>query len=156
MPSDAIQNPVVLYLDDDPDEAYLLERVLSRIEGLEPTFEHLFTPDELLARLDAGSVDVLILDHELGSPETGLDVLRRVREGGYSGAVVMLTAHEDDVLIDDYLRAGADAYVCKADLASERLGTTLRVAQALPHLGLPAVREVEGEREQPGFRMPEF
>ena len=99
----------VLVVEDEEDIAVPLVHTLSR-EGY--AVHRAATGQEALDRLATDHVEVLILD--LGLPDMdGLDVCRLAREGGYEGAIMIVTARAgelDRVVGLDY---GADDYLAK-------------------------------------------
>ena len=90
---------------------------------------------------------LVFLDHELGTPKTGLDVLKYLRDAGYACPIIMLTNHDHDSLITNFLRFGADAYLCKGELTPERVRSTINVALATPHAS--AARILNRNRPSP-------
>jgi DNA-binding response OmpR family regulator len=122
-----------ILLDDDAAQAYLLARMLSQIDWLDCDLSHYTQPEDTTADLLCDKADLLSLDHHLGGTETGLDVLRSLREAGVTTPIVMLTGRDDDELISDFERNGADAYLSKSDLDPGRIGATIRVALTRPH-----------------------
>jgi two-component system response regulator MprA len=102
-------HPRILVVDDEP----ALQSALSRALALEH-YEVAQAMDgrEALERLSAAPYEAVILD--IGMPHVdGLEVCRRLREGGDRTPVLMLTAREE---VDDRvagLDAGADDYLVK-------------------------------------------
>lgn len=104
------RRPYVLYVDDDPGLARLVQKVMER-RGF--TFEHVVSGEDGLARISQGGVDVLVLDHYLQSG-TGLDVLAAL-EGREDGpAVVYVTGSSETAVAVAALKAGAADYVIKS------------------------------------------
>lgn len=64
--------------------------------------------------------DVVFLDITMPGID-GIQVLKKIREDGYTGYVVMLTCHEDFELARQAMRTGADDYVLKNELCGENL-----------------------------------
>ena len=99
----------VLVVEDEEDIAFPLVRTLER-EGYTVTWVE--DGEAALARLTGDQEDVVILD--LGLPDMdGLEVCRRARDAGYSGAIMIVTARGgelDRVVGLDY---GADDYLAK-------------------------------------------
>jgi two-component system response regulator MprA len=99
----------VLIVEDDPPLRRMLERSLAA-EG----FEVRAAADggAALALAEGSSPDLVVLDVAMPGL-SGLDVCRRLREGGMTGGVLMLTARD---AVEDRVRgleAGADDYVVK-------------------------------------------
>ena len=106
----------VLLAEDDPAISEPLARALGR-EGYDVSV----TADGAGA-LDAvaAGVDLVLLD--LGLPDLdGLEVCRRIRAGGFTAPVLVLTARADEVDLVVGLDAGADDYVTKPFRLAELL-----------------------------------
>lgn len=106
---DAAMAHTVLVVEDEEDIAFPLVRTLER-EGY--TVHWVASGKEALEALEASPTDVMILD--LGLPDMdGLEVCRTAREGGFDGAIMIVTARAgelDRVVGLDY---GADDYLAK-------------------------------------------
>ena len=115
----------ILIIDDHP----LLRRGVSQLLELE---------DDLLLAGEAGDPlegirlaleldpDMVLLD--LNMPQMdGIETLKRLRDGGFAGRVVMFTVsdHEEDVV--NALRSGADGYLLK-DMDPDEMVRQLRQA----------------------------
>jgi two-component system, OmpR family, response regulator MprA len=103
------QLPRILVVDDEP----AVQNALSRALVLE-RYEVALAADgrEALERLGAAPYEAVILDIAMPHVD-GLEVCRRLREGGDKTPVLMLTAREE---VDDRvagLDAGADDYLVK-------------------------------------------
>jgi DNA-binding response OmpR family regulator len=112
----------VAIVDDDPRIRTLLEDELIE-HGLTP---HLCSGGlELLQLIQSRQVDVVMLD--VSMPEmSGLDCLERLREAGFAGQVLMITAVEDGGTRRAALEAGAQEYVLKTDLFEQLPGLLQR------------------------------
>lgn len=104
--------PVVLVVEDDPDQAEYYARWLREFY----TVRTAYTGEQALESLDE-SVHVVLLDRELPDMD-GEAVLARIRERDLACHVAMVTAVEADVDIvemgfDEYLRKPVDAYDLK-------------------------------------------
>ncbi|NLH82853.1 MAG: response regulator [Phyllobacteriaceae bacterium] len=104
----------VLHVEDDPALATLVRKALSRRGH---TVVHVTTGDAALARIEAGDVDVIALDHTLAG-ETGLDILARVGPRDRRPPIVYVTGSADAHLAVEALKSGADDYVIK-DVSGE-------------------------------------
>ena len=58
--------------------------------------------EEALEALGRHHIDLVLLDYDLGNRETGLQFIRRARDGGYSQRIFLVTAGMNDA---DYVRA---------------------------------------------------
>jgi len=100
----------VLYVDDDPILARLVEKALGRA-GIEMCHaEDAASAEALIA---AQRFDALVLDHYLPTG-TGLDILRRMRAGGGRTPTIYVTGSSEATVAIDALKAGADDYVIKS------------------------------------------
>jgi DNA-binding response OmpR family regulator len=119
----------ILLVEDDDAIAVPLERALRREKH---DVERTSSGERALALGLAGGFDLVVLD--LGLPDLdGLEVCRRLREGGSSVPVLMLTARGDELDRVVGLDVGADDYLPKpfslAELAA-RMRALLRRAGA--------------------------
>jgi CheY-like chemotaxis protein len=121
----------ILYVDDDPGLARLVQRALHR-RGYQ--VEHVASSDEALARLARGGVDVIALDHFLASG-TGLDVLASLQSFPARPPVVYVTSATDISVALAAIRAGASDYVPKTvgeeffELLSNAISQTIEKAR---------------------------
>ena len=80
------------------DDHSLFRESLSRLLDSEADFTvvaHCATPDEALTALAAHSVDLLLLDYDLGE-DNGLNFIQKARNSGYSGRIFVITAGMND------------------------------------------------------------
>ncbi|MBN9121492.1 MAG: response regulator transcription factor [Planctomycetes bacterium] len=111
----------ILVVEDERKVRRGLERAL-RSAGYE--VETAATGDEGLARATAGALDCLVIDWMLPGLE-GVDVVRKLRAGGRSTPVLLLTARDT---VDDRvfgLEAGADDYLVKPFALAELLARVM-------------------------------
>jgi DNA-binding NarL/FixJ family response regulator len=77
-----------------------------------------------LERIAAIAPDVVLLDIRMPG-ETGIDIIRRLRQAMPEAKVLMLTSFDDDEYVAGALRAGAHAYVLK-NVSDETLASAIR------------------------------
>jgi two-component system invasion response regulator UvrY len=65
--------------------------------------------------------DVAVIDLELGRGESGMTLIRKIRELDSRMTIVAFTMHDDPVIRREALKAGATAFVCKDTSMSELL-----------------------------------
>ena len=99
----------LLIVEDDPRIATVLAKGLSK-QGFKP--ESVSTGSQAIARIEAGGVDLLLLD--LGLPDIdGLDVLRVLRDRGIAVPVIVITSRSDPRDRAAALDLGVGAYLMK-------------------------------------------
>lgn len=116
----------ILYIDDDPGLARLVQRALAG-----GGYEVATAPSGAagLALLDATPVDLIALDHHMPDRE-GLEVLADIRRRSDAPPVIYVTGSEDSRVAVAALKAGAVDYVWK-DVHGhflELLGSAIRSA----------------------------
>ncbi len=136
----------VLVVEDEEDIAFPLVRTLER-EGYDVTW--LDSGEKTLEHVAGNPVDVMILD--LGLPDMdGLEVCRRARESGFSGAIMIVTARAgelDRVVGLDY---GADDYLSKPFGLAE---LQARVRALLRRTASGAATDGQGDEAAQGLRI---
>lgn len=120
----------VLLVEDNHDDAVLLERHLRR-SGFEPSVRRVETAAEMLAALAASVPDVVIADYNL--PRfSGPEALILARRSGLDLPFIMMSGAISEETAVESMRAGAQDYVTKQNLARliPVLERELREAQA--------------------------
>ena len=126
----------VLVVEDDEEIAQVLQRSL-RLEG----YEVKLAADgvEALDEAHAFLPDVVILD--LGLPRLdGIDVARRMREGGEEVPILMLTARDALESRVEGLDVGADDYLVKPFERQELLARLRALLRRRPPRGMAPLR----------------
>jgi two-component system KDP operon response regulator KdpE len=114
----------VLIVDDEPAIRRFLRTSLSA-QGYQ--IAEAATGEEALAALARHRIDVVVLD--LGLPDMdGVEILRRLREGGSSVPVIVLSSRSDEAGKVKALDMGADDYVTKP-FGMDELFARLRAAR---------------------------
>lgn len=99
--------------------------------------------DEALRKLQQYKIDFVLLDIDLRSEKSGLDLLAHVREQELPVKVIMLSASDDRDTVMHCIAAGASGYIAKSSgnesVFAEALSTVLNDGVFLPAsiLGLP-------------------
>src|SRR5436189_2094694 len=104
--------PTLLYIDDDPALARLVERGLTRA-GF--AVVHAAGGQQGLDRLAQGGIDVIALDQYMPGLD-GLDILERILALPDAPPVVFVTASQDSSIAVTALKAGAADYLVKDTL----------------------------------------
>lgn len=71
------------------------------------------TGEQALLCLKQQAADLILLDYQLGQGESGLDVLRRIRNAAWQVPIVFLTAADDQAHREQFLQAGAVGVLAK-------------------------------------------
>src|ERR1700676_5493317 len=100
----------LLYIDDDPGLARLVEKTFARRGYSVATAS---TSERGFARLAEGGIDVIALDHYLPTG-TGLDFLAELQTHAAPPPVVYVTASGETAVAVAALKAGAADYVSKS------------------------------------------
>lgn len=107
----------IVVVEDDDGIALPLARTLAR-EGYE--VDRVAEGRAALERVARGDVELVVLD--LGLPDMdGLDVCRQLRESGFAGGIVILTARDGELDRVVGLDVGADDYIAKPFALAELL-----------------------------------
>jgi two-component system, LuxR family, sensor kinase FixL len=120
----------VLILEDDLGVARL-QRM--RLERAGYAVRVSATPDEAMAQVWAGDVDLLVLDNRLSTSEDGLAFYTRLQNLGFDLPVILVTGYSDDATIVRALRAGVRDYVFKSVEYLDYLPEAVRRVLAQEH-----------------------
>ncbi|MEW9668124.1 response regulator [Ammoniphilus sp. 3BR4] len=101
----------VLILDDDPMVAEFNKRYLDELKGF-TLLDITHSVQEALEVLEEKEVDLLLLDNFMPG-ETGLELLRQIREEDKDTDVIFITAASDTETIQKVLRYGVFDYLIK-------------------------------------------
>tara|TARA_R110001599_G_scaffold238976_5_gene438648 strand:+ start:1140 stop:1805 length:666 start_codon:yes stop_codon:yes gene_type:complete len=119
------QIATIMVIDDHP----LLRRGVRQLLEMEDDLDLIFdtgSPQEGIEKAVALEPDMLLLD--LNMPVmNGLQTLKQLRDGGYSGRIIMYTVSDQENDVVDALRGGADGYLLK-DMEPEDMVRQLRQA----------------------------
>jgi two-component system, cell cycle sensor histidine kinase and response regulator CckA len=99
----------VLYMEDDPGLARLLEKKLTRC-GYEVTLAS--DGRQGLALWETGAYDLLVVDHQM-PVKNGLEVLRTLSERGPMPPTIMVTGQGDETVAVEALKLAASDYLIK-------------------------------------------
>jgi signal transduction histidine kinase len=118
---------LLLVVEDNPGDARLLREMVSSDDSLNTDFTHVESMSAAETYLSDRPVDVILLD--LGLPDSqGLDAVRRAHAAAPRVPLVVLTAHDDQLLAAQSLREGAQDYLVKGQIDTRGLLRVLRYA----------------------------
>ncbi|MEU2513309.1 response regulator [Streptomyces syringium] len=101
----------VLVVDDDFRIAEINAAYVARVPGFHVVAKAHHAA-QALAMLERGGIDLVLLDHYLPD-ETGLSLVRRMRQHGHLADVIMVTAARDIATVQTAMRYGALQYLVK-------------------------------------------
>ena len=117
----------VLIVEDHELVREGLRLMLSRSEGIE-VVGSVISGEEALDCMAAADPDVLLLDLRLPGIY-GLDVIAALKRRGLTRPrVLVLTAHDDQDMVLEAVRAGAHGYILKSATRNDLIGAIRRVA----------------------------
>jgi two-component system, NarL family, nitrate/nitrite response regulator NarL len=137
---DPKRNIKLLLIDDHS----LFRESLSRLLQAEPDFEMVadfHSGHEALATLRRGSVDVVLLDYDLGT-QNGLSFLDELKRSGYTGKILFITAGMSDDETRSALELGAAGIFLKHSSPNDLLTAIRRVAAGETWLDPRAMRSL--------------
>lgn len=119
----------ILLVEDDPDDVVLFGSLLGRVAPMSD-FDHVDNIADARVKLHGAGYDLCFFDYHLGT-ETGLDLLRAIREDGFDRPVIMLTGQGDEAIAVEAMKAGATDYIGKVGLTPDILDAAIRHATRL-------------------------
>jgi len=102
----------VCIVDDNRDLRNALEEIISMSEGFK-CIGTIGTPREAIAQIPILNPDVVLMDINLGSEETGIDCVRILKPKVPATNFMMCTVYEENEKIFQALTAGASGYILK-------------------------------------------
>ncbi len=109
------QNLRVLLVEDNPDDAFLLERHLRR-NGFVPSIHRVETASAMLAVLEMDDLqDIVLADYHLPN-FSGPEALQVLQNSGLDIPFIMMSGAVSEQTAVDSLRSGAQDYVSKQNL----------------------------------------
>jgi DNA-binding response OmpR family regulator len=123
----------ILYLEDNPDDALLTKRALSK--AVPPiTVDVVHTLADAFKSLDESASDYDLVLSDLNLPDgSGFSLLNYIRSRKMPQAVVVVTGQSDEDKATAALKAGADDYIPKREDYLSRLPATLNSALERHH-----------------------
>jgi two-component system, cell cycle sensor histidine kinase and response regulator CckA len=113
----------ILVVDDDEDDFLLVRDLLQSTAEM----DHAATPERALAAMEGRPYDLMLFDYLLGA-QTGLDLLKTVRQRGVQAPIIFLTGRGDEEVAVDALKSGACDYLIKSKLTESALSRAVLYA----------------------------
>lgn len=117
----------VLLIEDNPADVRLLQEYLAGLGSPTYQLEPVGTLQEGLARLEAGGLDLVLLDLTLPDSQ-GLDTVLRVRERAPELPIIVLSGLSDETVALAALQQGAQDYLIKDQVNPQLLRRAMRYA----------------------------
>ncbi|GAA1719362.1 response regulator transcription factor [Brachybacterium phenoliresistens] len=127
----------IVLADDHPVVRAGLRAMLASAADLEVVADAT-TPDDAVARAVDLEPDVVLMDLQFGTEQTGADATRRIRALPGAPAVLVLTNYDTDTDILGAVEAGASGYLLK-DAPPDELVAAVRAAAAGETALAPAI-----------------
>ncbi len=102
----------VCIVDDNRDLRNALEEIIGMSEGF-TCVGTIGTPQEAISQIPILNPDVVLMDINLGSEETGIDCVRVLKPKVPATNFMMCTVYEENEKIFQALTAGASGYILK-------------------------------------------
>jgi DNA-binding NtrC family response regulator len=98
----------IILVDDDET----VRKTFTLLLGKRYRVESLKDPRQALTKLKASPADLVIADYRLPY-FNGMELIKRLRESGFEGEAMLITAHPDDVRIEDMGRFAISHFFVK-------------------------------------------
>jgi DNA-binding NarL/FixJ family response regulator len=102
----------VLIAEDHTLVSEGLETMLSMADGVE-LVGSVDTGDQAVSRSQSESVDIVLMDVNLGKSMSGIEATRRIKEHSPDIKILVLTMFTDPGTVAEAVKAGADGYLSK-------------------------------------------
>lgn len=115
-----MKNISVCIVDDNRELRNALEEIISMSDGYK-CIGTLATAEDAIRQIPLLKPDVVLMDINLGSGESGIDCVRALKPRIPSTNFMMCTVYEEDEKIFEALSAGASGYILKKTTPSRML-----------------------------------
>ncbi|MCE7054526.1 ATP-binding protein [Algoriphagus sp. AGSA1] len=122
----------ILYVDDDPDDFFLVSTLLKKIADTTYELEGATSLEEAITKINQ-NFDVYLVDYRLGK-DTGLELIREIKSVRKHAPVIMLTGMATSDIDREALTLGASDYLVKGEFDANSLDRILRYAIRDSHL----------------------
>lgn len=131
----------VCIVDDNSDLRSALEEIVSMSEGY-VCVGTIGTAEQAIRQIPQLKPDVVLMDINLGSTETGIDCVRVLKQQVPATNFMMCTVYEEDEKIFEALSAGASGYILKKTAPSRLLESIRELYQGGAPMSSQIARKV--------------
>lgn len=132
-------SPIVLLVDDSPDDRERYVRALKKIEDVEYRYLEAAGGDSMLECLATVRPDCVLLDYSLPG-RNGLDLLRQLVPQFPYLPIIMMTGQGNENIAVQSIKSGAQHYLVKSEITPELLHET--IVAAIKHSAMAHDREL--------------
>jgi DNA-binding response OmpR family regulator len=118
----------VLLIEDNPDDAMLIQRYLSNLPNARYKVTHTSLLADGLEILKHIFFDIVLLDLGLPDGPVGLTTFEKVYAHSPHIPIIVLTGHDDDAFAIESVQKGAQDYLVKGQVTGALLGRSIRYA----------------------------
>jgi DNA-binding NarL/FixJ family response regulator len=131
----------VCIVDDNNELRAALEEIISMSDGYK-CMGTMSTAREAIRKLPSIRPDVVLMDINLGSGETGIDCVRELKPIMQATNFMMCTVYEEDEKIFEALNAGASGYILKKTAPNKLLESIRELYQGGAPMSSQIARKV--------------
>lgn len=118
----------ILIAEDDEDDVILISGFIREgFPSAAPEFDCAHSSAGVLSCLERNEYDFCLLDFRLGETN-GLELLRNVRQKGYTLPIIFLTGRGDEETAAEVMKSGAADYLSKTSLSANNLAHAIHQA----------------------------
>jgi len=115
----------ILLIDDDYEDAMILQRRLSNLGQYSVQSEHAEDLSSAMEKLHGDHFDLIFLDNRLGAGMTAKDMIEKLNEHQIDIPVVIITGSGSQHVAVDLMKRGAYDYITKDNITKEKIEKTL-------------------------------
>lgn len=119
--------PLVLIIDDNPDDRELCIRMLGKITSARYHFVEAWSEQTAVEKIAEVGVDCVLLDYSMPGRD-GLDILKRLAKTNPHLPVIMMTGQGNEAVAVQAIKDGAYHYLVKAQLTSDVIHNAIHAA----------------------------
>lgn len=114
----------ILLIEDSPSDATLFNALLQRVVEFSFEMDHAENLDSGISKLKGSSYDAIVLD--LGLPDSvGIKTYETVREHAEDVPIIILTGNDDQKMLVQAMKKGADNYLLKDVYDGNRIAISI-------------------------------